>query len=146
MVANDSPGGSVFSGHPRSPFPKNGMRRPRVLYILGSLAANEVGQEIVAILGRLSRSSFDPRVVTLGGREDLRDQIRELKVRTYSLGLVGSVGTLQAVSKVRDVIKKTGAVKLESAINNLEKVLSERAMAFLDVDKKALQKGFEEVS
>ena len=109
MVANDSPGGSVFSGHPRSPFPKNGMRRPRVLYILGSLAANEVGQEIVAILGRLSRSSFDPRVVTLGGREDLRDQIRELKVRTYSLGLVGSVGTLQAVSKVRDVIKKTGA-------------------------------------
>lgn len=85
------------------------MRRPRVLYILGSLAANEVGEEIVAILGRLSRSSFDPRVVTLGGREDLRDRIHELKVRTYSLGLVGSVGTLQAVSKVRSVIRQVGA-------------------------------------
>ena len=85
------------------------MRRPRVLYILGSLEANDVGEEVAAILGRLSRSSFDPRVVTLGGRDDLRDRVQEMKVRTYSLGLSGPIGTLQAVSKVRSVIKKTGA-------------------------------------
>jgi len=85
------------------------MSRPRVLYVLSSLAANDVGEEIVAILGRLSRSSFDPRVVTLGGREDLRERVNELKVRTYSLGLAGPVGTLRAVSKVREVIQRAGA-------------------------------------
>jgi len=84
------------------------MSRPRVLYIMGSLAANDLGDEVVAILGRLSRSSFDPRVVTLGGREELRERVREMKVTTHSLGLVGPLGTLQAVSKVRDLIKKTG--------------------------------------
>lgn len=85
------------------------MSRPRVLYVLGSLAANDLGDEIVAILGRLSRSSFDPRVVTLGGREDLRERVREMKVMTYSLGLVGPLGTLRAVSKVRDLIRTVGA-------------------------------------
>jgi len=85
------------------------MSRPRVLYILGSLAANDVGEEIVAILGRLSRSQFDPQVVTLGGREDLRGRVQEMKVRTHSLGLVGPMGTLRAVSKVRDVIRTSGA-------------------------------------
>jgi hypothetical protein len=85
------------------------MSRPRVLYILGSLAANDVGEEIVAILGRLSRSQFDPQVVTLGGREELRGRVQEMKVRTHSLGLVGPMGTLRAVSKVRDVIRTSGA-------------------------------------
>ena len=45
------------------------MDRPRVLYVMGSLVANDLGEEIVTILGRLSRAQFDPRVVTLGGRE-----------------------------------------------------------------------------
>lgn len=85
------------------------MSRPRVLYILGSLAANDVGEEIVSILGRLSRSSFDPRVVTLGGREDLRHRVNEMKVRTYSLGLAGPMGTMRAVSQVRKVIRRVGA-------------------------------------
>ena len=44
------------------------MTRPRVPHVLGSLAANDVGEEIVTILGRLSRSEFDPRVVRLRGR------------------------------------------------------------------------------
>ena len=85
------------------------MSRPRVLYVLGSLAANDLGEEIVAILSHLSQSSFDPSVVTLGGREDLRARVDELKVRTYSLALGGPIGTLRAVSKVRDVIRQAGA-------------------------------------
>ncbi len=84
------------------------MSRPRVLYIMGSLAANDLGDEVVTILGRISRSSFDPRVVTLGGREDLRERVQEMKVTTHSLGLVGALGALQAVSKTRDLIRKTG--------------------------------------
>ena len=84
------------------------MSRPKILYVMGSLVANDVGEEMVAILGRLSRSSFDPRVVTLGGREELKERIEEMKVRTHSLGLVGPLGTLQAVGKVRDLIQKTG--------------------------------------
>ncbi len=84
------------------------MSRPRLLYILGSLAANDVGDEIVAILGRLSRSRFDPSVVTLGGRDDLKRRVEEMKVPTYSLGLVGPMGTLQAVSKVRALVRRLG--------------------------------------
>ena len=85
------------------------MSRPRVLYILGSLAANDVGDEIVAILGQLSRSQFEPSVVTLGGREDLRQRVEEMKVRTHSLNLVGPMGMLRAVPKVRALIQRVGA-------------------------------------
>lgn len=41
------------------------MNRPRVLCVMGSLAANDLGEEVVAILGRLSRAQFDARVVAL---------------------------------------------------------------------------------
>jgi Pyruvate/2-oxoacid:ferredoxin oxidoreductase gamma subunit len=44
------------------------------------------------------------------------------------------------------VIKKTGVVDLDSVSGCLEKVLSERAMALLDLNKQALKKGFEEVA
>lgn len=84
------------------------MRRPRVLYVMGSLVANDLGEEIVTILGRLSRAQFDPRVVTLGGREELRERVLEMKVVTHSLGLVGPLGTLRAVSQVRRLIRETG--------------------------------------
>lgn len=84
------------------------MNPPRVLYIMGSLAANDLGEDVVAILGQLARASFDPRVVTLGGREDLRERVQEMGVRTYSLGLVGPFGTLRAVGRARDLIRKTG--------------------------------------
>ena len=57
------------------------MDRPRVLYVMGSLVANDLGEEIVTILGRLSRAQFDPRVVTLGGR----DQIQPLQLKTSGL-------------------------------------------------------------
>src|SRR5687768_14175800 len=85
------------------------MSRPRILYVLSSLAANDLGDEIVSILSRLSRAEFDPRVVALGGREDLLRRIVELKVATTSLGLAGPIGALRAVSKVKRLVAKDGA-------------------------------------
>jgi glycosyltransferase involved in cell wall biosynthesis len=85
------------------------MSRPRILYVLSSLAANDLGDEIVSILSRLSRADFDPRVVALGGREDLLRRIVELKVATKSLGLAGPIGALRAVSKVKRLVAKDGA-------------------------------------
>jgi hypothetical protein len=41
------------------------------------------------------------------------------------------------------VLKKTGAVELDSVLESLPSVLSERAMALLDVNKEALRKGFD---
>jgi hypothetical protein len=85
------------------------MSRPRILYVLSSLAANDLGDEIVSILSRLSRSEFEPRVVALGGREDLVRRIVEMKVNTDSLGLAGPIGALRAVSQVKRVIARDGA-------------------------------------
>lgn len=85
------------------------MSRPRILYVLSSLAANDLGDEIVTILGRLSRSSFEPRVVVLGGREDLKRRVVEMKVGVYALALAGPIGTLRAVSRVRRLVGAVGA-------------------------------------
>ena len=85
------------------------MSRPRILYVLSSLAANDLGDEIVSILSRLSRSEFEPRVVALGGREDLLRRIIELKVKTDSFGLAGPIGAFRAVAKVKGVIARDGA-------------------------------------
>ena len=57
--------------------------RPRVFFVLGSLEANDTGDEIVTILGRLPRARFEPRVIALGGREDLQGRV----VRTLASGL-----------------------------------------------------------
>lgn len=84
------------------------MSRPRILYIMGSLAANDLGEEVVAILGRLPRDSYEPHVAALSGREELRDRITELDVPIHSLELVGSFGTLQAVGRVKDLIERLG--------------------------------------
>ncbi len=83
--------------------------RPRVFFVLGSLEANDWGEEIVSILGRLSRSTFEPRVIALGGREDLRERIADMKVRVYPLGLSGPLGVLLAVPKVRRMLKQMEA-------------------------------------
>jgi glycosyltransferase involved in cell wall biosynthesis len=83
--------------------------RPRILYVLSSLAANDLGDEIVSILSRLSRAEFEPRVVALGGREDLMRRIVELKVATSSLGLTGPLGAFRAVSKVKRLLARDGA-------------------------------------
>jgi glycosyltransferase involved in cell wall biosynthesis len=81
------------------------MSRPRILYILSSLAANDLGDEIVTILGRLSRSEFEPRVISLGGREELMGRIVEMKVRCYPLGLAGPIGAYRAVGKTRKLLR-----------------------------------------
>lgn len=85
------------------------MHRPRVFYVLGSLEANDTGDEIVTILGRLSRAKFEPRVIALGGREDLRETIARMKVRVYPLGLSGPLGSVLAVWKVRSLLKRMEA-------------------------------------
>ncbi len=82
------------------------MSRPRILYILSSLAANDLGDEIVTILGRLSRSEFEPRVIALGGKEELLGRLVEMKVRCYPLGLSGALGAYRAVGKTRSLLKK----------------------------------------
>ncbi|NCG34318.1 MAG: hypothetical protein GWP44_15730, partial [Proteobacteria bacterium] len=83
--------------------------RPRVFFVLGSLEANDTGDEIVTILGRLSRAQFEPRVIALGGREDLQGRIVEMKVRLYPLGLSGLLGTWRAIAKVRTLLKDMDA-------------------------------------
>jgi len=82
------------------------MSRPRILYILSSLAANDLGDEIVSILARLSRSEFEPGVVVLGGKEELAGRIAELKVETHLLGMAGPVGVWRAISRVRRILKR----------------------------------------
>lgn len=84
------------------------MNRPRVLYVMGSLAANDLGEEVVTILGHLPRSEVAPSVVTLGGRDELGERVEEMKIETRSLGLVGPFGTLRAVGKARELIEEIG--------------------------------------
>jgi glycosyltransferase involved in cell wall biosynthesis len=84
------------------------MSRPRILYVLSSLAANDLGDEIVTILGKLSRARFEPTVVTLGGREDLKRRIDEMQVRQSTLGLAGPIGAWLAVGRVRRLITEVG--------------------------------------
>ena len=82
------------------------MSRPRILYILSSLAANDLGDEIVTVLGRLSRSEFEPRVIALGGKEELLGRILEMKVQCYPLGLSGGFGAYRAVGKSKGLLRK----------------------------------------
>jgi len=75
-----------------------------------------------------------------------RDDIEEIRVPANEIA--EGLGAARAANMVMlgCVLKKTGAVAVDSAVKSLEKVLSERAMALLEVNKKALQRGFEEVS
>ena len=79
-------------------------------------------------------------------RRVARDDIEEIRVSVNEIA--EELGAARAANMVMlgCVLKKTGAVAVESAVKSLEKVLSERAMVFLDVDKKALQRGYDEVS
>ncbi len=75
-----------------------------------------------------------------------RDDIEEIRVPANDIA--EGLGASRAANMVMlgCVLKKTGAVAVDSAVKSLEKVLSERAMALLELNKKALQRGFEEVS
>ncbi len=81
------------------------MTRRRVFYVLDSLEANDVSLNVVTLLGRLARSRFDPRVVSLGGDDELWPTLREMKVSVYRLGLTGSLGMVRAVPRLRRVFR-----------------------------------------
>ena len=78
-------------------------------------------------------------------REVARDDVEEVRIPANDIA--EELGSSRAANMVMlgGVIKKTGAVKLDSAVHGLKKVLSERAMALLDVNKEALLRGFEEI-
>jgi 2-oxoglutarate ferredoxin oxidoreductase subunit gamma len=73
------------------------------------------------------------------GRRDVSE------IRIAANQIAEDVGSPRAANMVMlgALVKRTGAIALESAIESLGDVLSERAMALLDINKKALAKGFE---
>lgn len=75
-----------------------------------------------------------------------RKDVTEIRVPANEIA--ESLGNAKAANMVMlgGIVKKTGVVDLESLSGCLEKVLSERAMALLDLNKQALKKGFEEVA
>ncbi len=79
-------------------------------------------------------------------RKVSRQDVDEIRIAANEIA--DELGSARAANMVMlgGVIKKTRAVDLDSALKSLEKVLSERAMALLDINKRALRKGFEEVS
>jgi len=74
-----------------------------------------------------------------------RDDVEEIRIPANDIA--EELGNSRAANMVilGSILKKTGAVRVDAAIGCLEKVLSERAMALLDLNKKALQRGFEEI-
>jgi len=75
-----------------------------------------------------------------------RDDLTEIRVPANEIA--EGLGNARAANMVMlgGVVKKTGVVDLDAVSGCLEKVLSERAMALLDLNKQALKKGFEEVA
>jgi glycosyltransferase involved in cell wall biosynthesis len=80
------------------------MTRPRLFYVLDSLEENEVGDQVATLLGRLPRSRYEPRVVSLGPRGSLGSRIREMRVTVHRLELSGPVGALLAVPRLRRLL------------------------------------------
>jgi 2-oxoglutarate ferredoxin oxidoreductase subunit gamma len=76
------------------------------------------------------------------GRPDITE------VRIPASELAEEIGSSRAANMVMlgGLIKKTGAIALDAAVRSLSDVLSERAMSLLDVNKKALAKGYDAVS
>lgn len=111
--------------------------------------------DVVVAMNIASLDKFEPRVrpggiifvnSSLIDKKVSRTDIEEVRIQANDLA--EELGSSRAANMVMlgAVLKKTGAVKLDATVKSLEKVLSERAMALLDVNKKALAKGFEEVS
>ncbi|MFZ1947913.1 MAG: 2-oxoacid:acceptor oxidoreductase family protein [bacterium] len=110
--------------------------------------------DCVVAMNVASLEKFEP-VVRSGGtifvnsslveRKATRPDIKEIRIPANDLA--EDLGSTRAANMVMlgGLIKSTGAIGLDSAIAGLGGVLSERAMALLDVNKKALAKGFEQV-
>jgi 2-oxoglutarate ferredoxin oxidoreductase subunit gamma len=82
---------------------------------------------------------------SLVDRKVERDDVDEVRIPANDIA--EELGNARAANMVilGGLLKKTGAVKVDAVIGCLEKVLSERAMALLDLNKKALRRGFEEI-
>ena len=74
-----------------------------------------------------------------------RDDVEEVRIPANDIA--EELGNSRAANMVilGGLLKKTGAVKVDAVIGCLENVLSECAMALLDLNKKALRRGFEEI-
>jgi 2-oxoglutarate ferredoxin oxidoreductase subunit gamma len=75
-----------------------------------------------------------------------RSDINEVKIPANELA--EDLGSARAANMVMlgAVVKKTLAVELDSVVDSLKKVLSERAMSLLEVNRNALRKAYDEVS
>jgi glycosyltransferase involved in cell wall biosynthesis len=85
------------------------MNRPRLFYVLDSLDENEAGDQVATLLSRISRSRYEPRVISLGPRGSLGSRIREMKVTVHRLELTGVAGALVAVPKLRKLLASLSA-------------------------------------
>jgi 2-oxoglutarate ferredoxin oxidoreductase subunit gamma len=111
--------------------------------------------DVVVAMNIASLDKFEPKVKP-GGVIFVNSSLIEKKVsrtdieevRIQANDIAEELGSSRAANMVMlgSVLKKTGAVELDYAVTGLDKVLSERAMALLDINKKALGRGFEEVS
>jgi len=77
------------------------MARRRLFYVLDSLEENEVGDQVANLLSRLSRSRFEPRVVSLGGDGALGRRLRDMKITVHRMELSGVIGALLVVPRLR---------------------------------------------
>ncbi len=82
------------------------MTRPRLFYVLDSLEENEVGDQVATLLGRIPRSRYEPRVVSLGPRGSLGSRIREMKVTVHRLELTGALGAVLAVPRLARLLRR----------------------------------------
>jgi len=122
----------------------------------GEIASPVVGQpDCVVAMNVASLDKFEPALKpggtlfvnsSLVEKRATRHDINEIRIPANEIA--EQTGSARAANMVMlgSLIKKTRAVTLESAVESLGNVLSERAMALLDVNKKALAKGFEQVA
>jgi len=81
------------------------MNRSRLFFVLDSLEENEVADQVATLLGRLPRSRFDPRVVSLGPRGALGSRLRDMTITVHRLELSGAAGAVLAVPRLRRLLK-----------------------------------------
>jgi len=111
--------------------------------------------DCIVAMNVASLDKFEP-VVRPGGTIFINSSLVDRKVKRQDVNeiripankIAEDIGSSRAANMVMlgGLVKKTGAVNLDSVVKSLSKVLSERAMALLDTNVKALSRGFEEVS
>jgi len=122
----------------------------------GEIASPVVGRpDCVIAMSVASLDKFEP-VVRPGGTVFVNSSLIEKRVKRQDISeiripaneIAEQAGSSRAANMVMlgGLIKNTRAITLDSALESLGNVLSERAMALLDVNRKALAKGFEQVA